>query len=119
MVSNGYVNSEPLSEIIRFIDAFNIDLKAFNNNFYRKLTGADIEPVKKALKQIAKVGKTSGNNHSYNSRVRMMMKRRWNYRLNGLQVNLGRDIPLHLSRYFPMYKRDDPATSQETLKKTL
>ena len=57
MVSNGYVNSEPLDEIIQFIDAFNIDLKAFNNNFYRKLTGADIEPVKNSLKQIARSGK--------------------------------------------------------------
>ena len=36
MVSNGYVNSESLNEIIQFIDAFNIDLKAFNQNFYRK-----------------------------------------------------------------------------------
>ena len=54
MVSNGYVNKEPLEEIISFTDAFNIDLKAFNNDFYRQLTGADIEPVKNALKQIAK-----------------------------------------------------------------
>ena len=30
---------------------------------------------------------------------------------------LGKDIPFHLSRYFPMYKRDDPPTSQETLKR--
>src|SRR5674476_480771 len=57
MVSNGFVNSEPLGEILSFIDAFNIDLKAFNNSFYRKLTGAEIEPVKNSLKQIAKSGK--------------------------------------------------------------
>ena len=69
MVSNGFVNSEPLNEIIQFIDAFNIDLKAFNNNFYRKLTGADIEPVKNSLKQIARVGKTSGNYNSYHTRT--------------------------------------------------
>src|ERR1035437_1603127 len=57
MVSNGFVNSEPLKEIIGFIDAFNIDLKAFNKNFYRKLTGAELEPVKSSLKQIANSGK--------------------------------------------------------------
>ena len=57
MVSNGFVNSEPLDEILKFIDAFNIDLKAFNNNFYRKLTGAELEPVKNSLKQIARSGK--------------------------------------------------------------
>ena len=42
MVSNGYVNRSPLDEIIGFIDAFNIDLKAFNDDFYRKLTGAGL-----------------------------------------------------------------------------
>ena len=36
MVSNGYVNNEPLNEILKFIDAFNIDLKAFNNNFLQE-----------------------------------------------------------------------------------
>ena len=46
-----------LNEIIEFIDAFNIDLKAFNNDFYRKLTGAELEPVKNSLKQIARSGK--------------------------------------------------------------
>ena len=35
MVSNGFVNSNPLNEIIEFIDAFNIDLKAFNDSFYQ------------------------------------------------------------------------------------
>lgn len=52
IVSNGFVNALPLKEIIGFIDAFNIDLKAFNNEFYKKLTGADLEPVKSSLKQI-------------------------------------------------------------------
>ena len=46
MVSNGYVNREPLNEIMEFIDAFNIDLKAFNNSFYRKLTGAELNLLK-------------------------------------------------------------------------
>ncbi len=50
LVSNGYVIPEPLEEIISFTDAFNIDLKAFNNNFYRQLTGAGLEPVKETLK---------------------------------------------------------------------
>jgi pyruvate formate lyase activating enzyme len=114
MVSNGYVNKEPLEEIISFTDAFNIDLKAFNNDFYRQLTGADIEPVKNALKQIAKSGKhleiTSliipGQNDNENE---MAMQSEW------IAGELGRDIPFHLSRYFPMYKREDPSTPQTTL----
>jgi pyruvate formate lyase activating enzyme len=114
MVSNGYVNSEPLDEIIQFIDAFNIDLKAFNNNFYRRLAGADIKPVKNCLKQISKSGKhleittliIPGQNDDISE---MEQQSEW------IAGELGKSVPLHLSRYFPMYRRDDPATSQQTL----
>ena len=116
MISNGFVNSEPLNEIIKFIDAFNIDLKAFNNNFYRQLTGAEIEPVKNSLKQIASSGKhleittliIPGQNDDERE---MASLSEW------IAGELGKDVPLHLSRYFPMYKRDDPSTSDGTLKR--
>jgi pyruvate formate lyase activating enzyme len=114
MVSNGFVNNDPLNEITGFIDAFNIDLKAFNESFYRKLTGADLEPVKDALKQIAKAGRhleittliIPGRNDSVQE---METETEW------ISGELGAETPLHLSRYFPMYKRDDPATPQSTL----
>jgi pyruvate formate lyase activating enzyme len=116
MVSNGYVNSELLNEIVKFIDAFNIDLKAFNNTFYKRLTGAEIEPVKNSLKQIAKSGNhleittliIPGQN---DSEKEMALQSEW------IAGELGKDVPLHLSRYFPRYKRDDPATPEETLAK--
>jgi pyruvate formate lyase activating enzyme len=114
MVSNGFVNKEPLAEIITFIDAFNIDLKAFNNSFYKKLTGSEIEPVKNSLKQIAVSGKhleittliIPGQNDSEND---MAMQSGW------IAGELGKDVPLHLSRYHPMYKRSDAATPEVTL----
>jgi len=116
MVSNGYINSQPLNEIIEFIDAFNIDLKSFNNNFYRKLAGAELEPVKNSMKQIARSGKhleiTSlvipGQNDDINE---MVLQSEW------IAGELGKDVPFHLSRYFPTYKRDNPATPEELLKK--
>ena len=116
MVSNGYINSVPLSELLPLIDAFNIDLKAFNNDFYRKFTGTDIQPVKDALRQIARSGKhleittliIPGRN---DSQKEMALQVEW------IAGELGENVPLHLSRYFPTYKRDDPATSQETLNK--
>jgi pyruvate formate lyase activating enzyme len=115
MVSNGYVNKEPLEEIISFIDAFNIDLKAFNNDFYRKLTGADLEPVKNSLKQIARSGKhlevttliIPGQN---DNEKEMSLQTEW------MASELGREIPFHISRYFPMYKRDNPSTPESSLK---
>jgi pyruvate formate lyase activating enzyme len=116
MVSNGYVNREPLGEIIRFTDAFNIDLKAFNNNFYRKLTGTELEPVKNSLKQIAGSGKhleittliIPGQN---DDEKEMSLQSEW------IAGELGKDVPFHLSRYFPMYKRNNPPTTEESLNK--
>ena len=114
MVSNGFVNPAPLKEIISFIDGFNIDLKAFNSKFYRDLTGADIEPVKSCLKQIADSGKhleittliIPGHN---DSEKEMEEEADW------IAGELGEDVPLHLSRYFPKFKREDPSTPLETI----
>ena len=116
MVSNGYVNSGPLGEIIDFTDAFNIDLKAFNYDFYRKLTGGTLEPVKNTLKQIARSGRhleittlvIPGQN---DDAAEMASQAEW------IAGELGKDIPFHLSRYFPMYKREDPSTSPDILKR--
>jgi pyruvate formate lyase activating enzyme len=99
-----------------FIDAFNIDLKAFNDSFYRKLTGAGIEPVKNALKMISEKGRhleittliIPGQN---DDKEEMEKQAEW------IAGELGRNVPLHLSRYFPMYKRKDPATPDDTLMK--
>lgn len=114
MVSNGFVDSAPLSEITGFMDAFNIDLKAFNGTFYKKLTGADPEPVKNTLRQISKAGRhleittliIPGRNDSDEE---MAAESKW------IADELGNETPLHLSRYFPTYRRDDPSTPQSTL----
>lgn len=114
LVSNGYVNPAPLRQITGFIDAFNIDLKAFSDRFYRNLTGAELEPVKEALKIIAKKGKhlevttlvIPGMNDDPDE---MYLQTKW------IAGELGPDTPFHLSRYYPMYKRDEPSTPIETL----
>lgn len=114
MVSNGYVNRDPLNEMLEFIDAFNIDLKAFNEAFYTRLTGAGLEPVKESLKAISKAGRhleittliIPGKNDSVKE---MESQAEW------IEGELGDETPLHLSRYFPMFKRDDPSTPRETL----
>ena len=116
MVSNGFANPGPLSEIISFIDGFNIDLKAFNSKFYRDLTGADIEPVKDGLKQIVRSGRhleittliIPGQN---DDEKEMAEETEW------IAGELGKNVPLHLSRYFPTYKRNDPATSLTTIER--
>jgi pyruvate formate lyase activating enzyme len=114
MVSNGYVNPSPLEEIIGFIDAFNIDLKAFDEGFYKKITGSELEPVKQALKQISESGKhlevttlvIPGLNDDENS---IRSQTEW------MAGELGKNVPFHLSAYFPRFRRENPATSEETL----
>ena len=116
LVSNGYVNREPLDEIISFTDAFNIDLKAFNDGFYKRLTGGSLEPVTNTLKQIVMSGKhleittlvIPGQNDDEGEMARQT---EW------IAGELGRDVPFHLSRYFPMYKREDPSTTAGSLKR--
>jgi len=114
MVTNGYANREPLLEYLQFIDAFNVDLKAFNSDFYKKLTGAELEPVKESLKMIRKKGRhleittlvITGRNDNESE---MEQQVKW------IADELGKDVPFHLSRYFPMFKRKDPTTPHNTL----
>ncbi|MGQ9621722.1 MAG: AmmeMemoRadiSam system radical SAM enzyme [Bacteroidales bacterium] len=114
MVTNGYVTLEALKEYLQFIDAFNVDLKAFNNSFYKELTGASLEPVKETLKTLAKSEKhleittliIPGRNDNPGD---MENEAKW------IASELGQGTPLHLSRYFPMYKRNDPVTPSDVL----
>jgi len=116
LISNGYIRSEPLKELTKLIDAFNIDLKSFSNDFYRRFTGATLEPVLEAIKVIAGSGRhlevttliLPGLNDSPDE---MRREAEW------ISENAGKAIPLHLSRYFPMYRRTDPATPPETILK--
>lgn len=115
LVSNGFINPDPLDEYISFTDAFNIDLKAFNNEFYRKYAGASLEPVREAIKKIAGSGRhlelttlvIPGLNDNDDE---MEKEAAW------IASELGKDVPLHLSRYFPMYRREDPSTPHDKLK---
>ena len=114
LVTNGFINKDPLLELIDLTDAFNVDLKAFSNDFYRRLTGASIEPVKEALTEIAKAGRhleittllIPGQNDSLSE---MESQVKW------IASELGEETPFHLSRYFPMYKRNDPPTPHDLL----
>lgn len=114
LITNGYVNPKPLNELIRVIDAFNIDLKAFSNDFYRRYTGSSLQPVLDSIKSVASSGRhleittliLPGLNDSSDE---MKKEAEW------IAENAGQEIPLHLSRYFPMYRRSTPSTPPETI----
>ena len=114
MVSNGYINRAPLKELIEYIDAFNIDLKAFNDNFYREYTGARLKPVLNTLKDIHSAGKHLEITYliipGYNDD-----RDEFRNCVSWINDNLGPDAILHLSRYFPNYNFSAPPTPASTL----
>jgi len=103
MVTNGYINREPLEALIPYIDAFNVDLKAFSESFYKSITQSQLGPVKKTIKQIALSHKhleitnlvIPGMNDNYAEFEEMT---RW------IAGETGDRTVLHISRYFPNFQ---------------
>ncbi|MCL2865315.1 MAG: AmmeMemoRadiSam system radical SAM enzyme [Lachnospiraceae bacterium] len=99
LVSNGYINPEPLADMLPYIDAMNIDLKAYRESFYEKL-GGSLAPVKQTIEHAHKqchVEITTliipGENDAAEEMEQMV---KWIGRVSS-------EIPLHLSRFFPQY----------------
>ena len=115
MISNGYVNPDPLLELLPFLDAFNIDLKAFRDEFYRTYTGARLAPVLESLKTINESGKhleitnlvIPGLNDDREVFSEM---------INWIAAELGEYTVLHLSRYFPHHRMTRSPTPVDTLR---
>lgn len=117
-VSAGYINPEPRAELFKYIDAVNIDLKAFNNDFYKRNCLASIEPVLDTLKYIKNETNTwlevttlliEGENDS---------DEELNPQCEWIVENLGDCVPLHFSAFRPHFKfHDRPTTHIDTLKK--
>lgn len=113
LVTNGFINPEPLQALLPYIDALNIDVKAFNNEFYRSVCAGGLESVKKTVELAASACHVEittllvpGLN---DDRAEIDELAQW---LAGINPN----IPLHFSRYFPNHKMDAPPTPESTMK---
>ncbi len=103
MHSNGGIESQPLQDLLAHIDAATIDLKAFSQEFYRNICEARLEPVLETLKAIKENGTwleivnlvLPGHNDEP-AQIREMCE--W------IRTELGPDVPLHFSRFFPTYR---------------
>lgn len=114
LVTNGYINNEPLGYIIPYINAMNIDLKAFNNEYYKKVCGGDIESVLSTIKLAnsgCHVEITTLIVGGYNDKDEEIEE------LSKWVASINPDIPLHLTRYHPSYKFTAPPTSKEKMLK--
>jgi pyruvate formate lyase activating enzyme len=102
MVSNGYMSHDALSMIAPYLDAANIDLKAFSDEFYRKYCNARLEPVIKTIKAMRELGiwielttlLIPGLNDNQNELEQLIQ----------FIFEMGDSIPWHLSRFFPHYQ---------------
>ncbi len=114
MVTNGFIKQEPLENLIKFIDAFSVDLKAFTDDFYRKITSSKLKPVLESLKTIKRSGKfleitnliIPGLNDDKKSFEDLVL---W------IKNELGKNTVLHISRYHPMYKMNIASTTANSL----
>ncbi len=115
IVSNGYINSEPLTELCRYIDAANIDLKSMNDKVYRKLTGGSLQPVLDTILTLKKLNVWVEITHLLIPEFTDDLKD-FESLCQWLVNNNLTDTPLHISRFFPNYKLTHlPATPVETL----
>jgi pyruvate formate lyase activating enzyme len=116
MVTNGFINPQPLKELIPFMHAFSVDLKAFTEYFYKHLTSSSLKPVLESLKMIRESGRhlevtnlLIPDENDNEDDFRKMME--W------IRDELGKDTVLHISRFFPTYKLIHNATPEKLLLK--
>ncbi|MDJ0665193.1 MAG: AmmeMemoRadiSam system radical SAM enzyme [Acidimicrobiia bacterium] len=115
-VTAGYVNDAPRREFYEHMDAANVDLKAFNDEFYHRVCAGELETVLDTLEYVAAQTEVwleittlliPGHNDSTDEITEMS---RW------IVTNLGPDVPHHFSAFHPDFRmRDVPSTSIEDL----
>jgi pyruvate formate lyase activating enzyme len=109
MISNGFINSGPLGELLEYMDAFNIDLKAFSDDFYKRVTNGRLQPVKDAVLMIKKHGRHLELTHLVVTGLNDDEKK-FEEMVKWIGGELGPETPLHLSRYFPNFELENKAT---------
>jgi pyruvate formate lyase activating enzyme len=115
LVTNGFINPEPLRALLRHIDAVRVDLKAFDEAFYREISSGSLQPVLQTLKIIQEEGVwleiinlVIPTLNDDPEKIKAMC--RW------ILENLGPDVPLHFNRFMPAYRLTHlPATPVRTL----
>jgi pyruvate formate lyase activating enzyme len=117
VISGGYIQEEPLKQLCARVDAIKIDLKGFSEKYYKEVVNGELKPVLNALATIRKSG-------TWNEVVYLVVPTlndsdeefrglaRW------IKAELGRDVPLHFSRFHPEYLlKNLPPTPLPTLER--
>ncbi len=117
-VTNGYQTPQTIEKMKGVIDAANVDLKSFSDEFYRKVCSARLRPVLEAIKLMHEaaihvevttlvVPKQNDSDAELTQIARFL-------------ADISPDIPWHVSRFYPNYKDlTTPATPRETIRKAV
>lgn len=113
LVTNGYVNEDPLRQMLPYVDAMNVDIKAMSDSFYRELCRARAEPPRRTVEIAKEAGCLV--------EVTNLVIPNWNDSEEALTsfidwaAGVDPEMPVHFSRYHPDYKLTEPPTPAETL----
>ncbi|MBN1700106.1 MAG: AmmeMemoRadiSam system radical SAM enzyme [Spirochaetales bacterium] len=112
LISNGYVNPGPAEELLEVIDAANIDLKSFQSDFYKKEIGGGLSEVKEFISLAA------GRAHIEVTTLVIPTKNDSEEEIGAIAsflASIDKNIPFHLSCYYPTYEYSIPPTSRATI----
>ncbi len=115
MHSCGYMNTKPLKKLSKYMNAADIDLKGFTEDYYNRICNGSLKPVLNSLVVLKNEGVwleiTNLVIPTLNDDMKIIKDMsKW------ISKNLGHDVPLHFSRFFPNYKLNNlPPTPLETL----
>ena len=115
-VTNGFMTKECLDTINGCLDAANVDLKSFSEDYYKKVCGARLKPVLESIEYMKKlnvwVEVTTLVVPTLNDSEKELKK------IASFLAGVGKEIPWHISRFYPQFKVEDiPPTPMPTLKK--
>jgi pyruvate formate lyase activating enzyme len=117
MVSSGYINQEPLENLLPYLDAIKIDLKSFNDEVYAQLIRGKLEPILQAITTAYQSGTwlelvhlvVPGYTDDLEEIKQMCI---W------IKENVGTEVPVHFSKFTPKYKLMDLSpTPEESVEK--
>jgi pyruvate formate lyase activating enzyme len=103
IVSNGYINREPLSELLKVLDAVKIDLKGFSEEFYKKVCSASLKSVLESLQTVK-------SSNVWLEIVNLVIPtlnddpKMIDEMCQWIKENLGVETPVHFTRFLPNYK---------------
>ncbi|MCJ7507980.1 MAG: AmmeMemoRadiSam system radical SAM enzyme [candidate division Zixibacteria bacterium] len=102
VVSAGYIKKEPLIELCKYVDAIKIDFKGFTQEYYQDICHAELKPVMETLIELKKIG-------IWYEMVYLMLPtlnddpKEIKSMCDWMVKNLGVDVPIHFTRFYPMY----------------